>query len=219
VSKPLYKITDPAERERVREMGRKTRERFAQRHPGRRKEQAVYQAERRGYKAKPVQYDPNLESWTVRGKDLTITRTDIYEAYVVNKDTTYEIAERYGLSPAEVGHILKRFGIKARIGPKARRDGQRGENNPLWKGNNASYAAFHGRLKTARGLPRYCEVCGTDDLSKTYDWANLTGRYEDFDDYKRMCRSCHRKYDWQNPPRKGVRNSFGKGGDRCQPSA
>ena len=30
---------------------------------------------------------------------------------------------------------------------------------------------------------------------KNYDWANLTGHYDDPNDYKRMCRSCHWKYD------------------------
>jgi hypothetical protein len=30
---------------------------------------------------------------------------------------------------------------------------------------------------------------------KRYEWANLTGRYDDVKDYARMCISCHRKYD------------------------
>ena len=28
-----------------------------------------------------------------------------------------------------------------------------------------------------------------------FEWANLTGSYEDIDDYARMCCSCHRSYD------------------------
>ena len=31
--------------------------------------------------------------------------------------------------------------------------------------------------------------------AKHYDYANLTGHYEDIDDYKPMCRSCHWRYD------------------------
>lgn len=45
------------------------------------------------------------------------------------------------------------------------------------------------------GRPKRCEECGTTDSLKTYDWANLNGKYEDLNDYKRMCRSCHWKYD------------------------
>lgn len=40
-----------------------------------------------------------------------------------------------------------------------------------------------------------CEICGTTDADKSYDWANLTGKYDDPSDYKRMCRSCHAKQD------------------------
>ena len=57
------------------------------------------------------------------------------------------------------------------------------------------YSKFHARVRTLRGSPHKCEVCGEDSLKKWYDWANLTGQYEDPDDYKRMCRRCHRSYD------------------------
>jgi len=30
---------------------------------------------------------------------------------------------------------------------------------------------------------------------KRYQWASLTGDYADINDYKRMCQSCHAKYD------------------------
>lgn len=40
-----------------------------------------------------------------------------------------------------------------------------------------------------------CEKCGTNEPNKTYDWANLTGNYDDVNDYKMMCRSCHFKMD------------------------
>jgi hypothetical protein len=64
-----------------------------------------------------------------------------------------------------------------------------------WKGNEAGYDALHYRLRAERGRPQRCDVCGTEDTSKTYDWANMTGHYDDPDDYKRMCRSCHLKHD------------------------
>lgn len=43
--------------------------------------------------------------------------------------------------------------------------------------------------------PKRCDVCSTEEANKHYDWANLTGKYHDVTDYKRMCRSCHWKYD------------------------
>ena len=45
------------------------------------------------------------------------------------------------------------------------------------------------------GCPRKCEVCNTTDKNKKYEWASLSGRYDNPDDYKRMCQSCHSKYD------------------------
>jgi hypothetical protein len=51
------------------------------------------------------------------------------------------------------------------------------------------------RIEALKGRPRKCEVCGSDSQQRTYDWANLTGKYDDPSDYMRMCRSCHWKHD------------------------
>ena len=106
--------------------------------------------------------------------------------------TQSEIAERYHTSQKVVWRAMKNFGIKARVAVKRN---QLGENNDSWKGSRAGYAAFHRRTVALKGKPQKCEVCGTVDTSKTYDWANLTGRYDDPKDYKRMCRSCHWRFD------------------------
>jgi len=50
----------------------------------------------------------------------------------------------------------------------------------------------------------FCEVCGAKDQNRSYDWANLTGKYDDPSDYKRMCRSCHWKYDKKHLNFKGA---------------
>ncbi len=57
------------------------------------------------------------------------------------------------------------------------------------------YFQHHLRVRKQRGTPQCCERCGTEDPSKRYDWANLSGKYEDINDYARLCRLCHRKYD------------------------
>ena len=68
------------------------------------------------------------------------------------------------------------------------------ENNSNWKGNIVDLTTFHKRVEAMKGKPKKCEVCGTIN-KRVYDWANLTGNYKDINDYKRMCRSCHKKYD------------------------
>lgn len=69
-----------------------------------------------------------------------------------------------------------------------------GKLHPHWRGDNVRYKVFHKRLYRLLGNPKKCSVCGTEQ-AKLYDWANLSGKYEDPKDYKRMCRSCHFKYD------------------------
>ena len=106
--------------------------------------------------------------------------------------TIIEIARKRGVSYRAVWQAMVRRGIPRRR--KAKRD-QRGPKNHMWKGNEASYFSFHKRVRRLRGEPLHCEVCGTDNPDRTYEWANLTGRYEDPADYKRMCKSCHCKFD------------------------
>lgn len=68
------------------------------------------------------------------------------------------------------------------------------ELNNNWRGNHVGYSACHYRVTKERGSPKICEICGTKE-KRIYNWANLTGNYTDIYDYKRMCVSCHRKYD------------------------
>lgn len=69
------------------------------------------------------------------------------------------------------------------------------QNNPNWKGDNATnITTFHKRVEEKFGKPNKCECCG-DTKAKQYDWANMTGKYKDMTDYKRLCKSCHIRYD------------------------
>jgi hypothetical protein len=106
--------------------------------------------------------------------------------------TQAEIAARYHTTQKVVWRAMVKFGIKARTAAKRH---QAGPLNDSWKGAAATYAAFHKRIEVLKGRPKKCERCGTTDLKKSYDWANLTGRYDDPTDYKRMCRSCHWTHD------------------------
>ena len=106
--------------------------------------------------------------------------------------TQDEIAKMFNVSRKSIYKAMRRYSIKARTAVKRN---QYGENNHMWKGSNVRYKAFHKRINNRFGQPQKCEICGTTDKDKSYDWASLMGDYENLDDYKRMCRSCHWKYD------------------------
>ena len=105
--------------------------------------------------------------------------------------TQTEIAARLGMTQKIVWNLMRRHAITARVASK--RD-QHGTNNASWKGDKAGRQAFHRRLYAKYGKPKKCAVCNTE-TAKAFDYANLSGRYEDLDDYAPMCRSCHAIYD------------------------
>lgn len=102
-----------------------------------------------------------------------------------------EVGNQYSVSQKVIFSWFKKLGIKSRVAAKRN---QKKENNSSWKGNKATYAAFHYRVESERGKPCLCVICGSLEAN-IYEWANLTGKYEDTSDYMRMCRSCHRRYD------------------------
>src|SRR3990167_8294397 len=67
-----------------------------------------------------------------------------------------------------------------------------------FKGDDVGYHAFHYRVYKANGQPKRCDADNCTGISKNFEWANLTGKYNDIHDYKRMCHSCHAKYDKLN---------------------
>lgn len=105
--------------------------------------------------------------------------------------TQAEIAAREGVSQKVVHKLMRNHGIPARVAAKRN---QWGDANHMWKGDGASKCALHRRLYSRFGEPCKCAICGTTE-SKHYDYANLSGQYEDLEDYAPMCRSCHCKYD------------------------
>lgn len=116
--------------------------------------------------------------------------------------TQSEIADALDVTQKIVWRLMRHHGINAR--PAVVRDSIVGERHPNWKGSDAGYQAMHLRLYRLKGAPSVCDVCGTTDERHNYDWANLSGHYEDPDDYARMCRFCHRRYD--DAPRGGAPN-------------
>lgn len=107
--------------------------------------------------------------------------------------TQREVADKMAVSTKRVFGIMRRQGIKPR---RSVIRNQRKDKNKYWKGDAAGKSAMHKRIEQLFGKPKNCEICKiSGGLWVVYEWANLTGKYNDPLDYKRMCRSCHRKYD------------------------
>lgn len=107
--------------------------------------------------------------------------------------TQVEIAERLDTTQRTVCVFMRRNGIAARVA--AKRD-QRREANHAWVGSKIGYLGAHKRVYRERGKPQKCEHCRTTDDRK-YEWANVSGTYEEPSDYIRLCIPCHRKFDIQ----------------------
>lgn len=118
-------------------------------------------------------------------------KEDLEKMYHDKMMTQSEIGAEYKTTQKVIFSWFKKLGIKSRIPYKRN---QQKEKNSSWVGDKATYAAFHYRVEKERGKPNFCQACGSIDKTR-YEWANLTGRYNDIFDYARMCVSCHRKYD------------------------
>jgi hypothetical protein len=75
--------------------------------------------------------------------------------------------------------------------------------HPRWKGDKVGYYGVHDWITKHYGQPKKCQECGLDDENRKYHWANISLNYiRDIKDWKRLCVSCHRKYDYSRPFRK-----------------
>lgn len=71
----------------------------------------------------------------------------------------------------------------------------REENHFNWKGDSIGYAGIHKWINRVAGSPSLCDDCGTTSAKK-FEWANISGKYKRIlSDWKRLCVSCHRKFD------------------------
>lgn len=135
---------------------------------------------------------PQFCSWSCKhaSERAPIAAADVVRLYQSGM-TKAEVAAILNTSVKVVANRLRDAGVKCRRAVK--RD-QRGAKNASWRGNDATYAAFHHRVEAVRGTPCRCEHCGTTDAPR-YEWANLTGHYADVNDFARLCVPCHRRYD------------------------
>lgn len=76
-----------------------------------------------------------------------------------------------------------------------------GEESPNWKGDKVKYRALHNWVERVLGKPDICEHCHNKFplKRKKIDWANKDHSYRrNKQDWIRLCRQCHIKYDKKN---------------------
>lgn len=111
----------------------------------------------------------------------------------------------------KISETLKRKGIKppSRTGiPSSALQKQRasevhtGNKWALGKGKEkdgvVSYNAYHQRVYRRFGKAKFCSNflnCRKLGIAPMYYWANISGKYEDTNDYVQLCPSCNELYD------------------------
>lgn len=84
-----------------------------------------------------------------------------------------------------------------------------GPEHPSWKKDGLSYSGMHMRLRSLRGSPKHCEMCGLTDSDRRYHWAfnwrEAATRIIDpsmqipftldVNKYLRLCVPCHKLFD------------------------
>lgn len=83
-------------------------------------------------------------------------------------------------------------------------DKHRGSGNPQWKGDKATYPAFHSWLSLHYKKEK-CEHCGVKN--KRLDWALIKGKKycHSRDNFIPLCRSYHLKYDYTEDRKQKLR--------------
>lgn len=80
---------------------------------------------------------------------------------------------------------------------------QRGEKNHRWVGDSVSYKGLHDWISKNFEASGTCEFCGRTGLSGMFiNWAAKDGKYtRDRNNWLRLCKKCHNKYDRINERR------------------
>lgn len=77
----------------------------------------------------------------------------------------------------------------------------------------SEYRRVHYQVERERGKPKRCEHCKVSGKNIRFEWANLSGNYDDPYDYIRLCKPCHSKMDaigTHNNHAKGERHGSSK---------
>lgn len=69
---------------------------------------------------------------------------------------------------------------------------KKGENNPLWRGDNVKYSGLHAWVRTRFPKTDYCEICS---LKPPRDLANKGIYDRNLENWEWLCRKCHMTKD------------------------
>lgn len=113
----------------------------------------------------------------------------------ISEETRKKISEtlkRKGIKPPPGSHLGFKHSPEARLKITLSRIG---DKNPSWKGEALGVGSIHSWLRRIFGTPKLCEFC--KDTKEFCDWALLKDKkYErKRENFMRLCRSCHMKYD------------------------
>jgi|SanBayMetagenome_1026888.scaffolds.fasta_scaffold04289_7 transposase len=105
-----------------------------------------------------------------------------------------EIGSMFGVHQSIISSFMKRHNIETRNTqfPKGHVS-FKGDKHPGWKGNDISYISAHQRVYRVRGKATQCSKCGKTE--GIIDWANVSGKYYNSQDFIELCRKCHREFD------------------------
>lgn len=136
------------------------------------------------------------------------TKTPIYTKEAREKIRKANLGKTHSLETRErlsTIHKGKRYSPKTEF-KKGRRSWNTGirqlqttnEKHPLWKGDSVGYVGLHYWVRRKLGNASRC--ARADSTCKgMFEWCNLDGEYtRDLDTWESMCRSHHRRYDYQN---------------------
>jgi hypothetical protein len=78
-----------------------------------------------------------------------------------------------------------------------------GINNPMWKGEAASYKAIHIWLLNNFGKANKCENKTCEGKSNNFHWAKIKDKQytHNRDNFFQLCSVCHSKYDFKEETR------------------
>lgn len=123
---------------------------------------------------------------------LHLSVPEVTNLYITKGLSQKEVAAALGTTQAVIHKFMRRHNIPTRTAAKRN---QKGPNNDYWKGNSVSYKGAHQRVRAEKGEPEACEHCGATAEEKRLEWANLSGKFHDPNDYIPLCVKCHRGFD------------------------
>lgn len=88
------------------------------------------------------------------------------------------------------------------------------ETHWKWAGDSVGYSGVHVWVRKELGKPSRCDDCG-DTSPRRYEWANISKEYKrEVNDWKRLCRPCHHKFDkmsdsiWETRKKNGTDKGY-----------